>query len=34
MNVGARPSVLKEELVNENSKDEPVCSVEGSSLRT
>ena len=26
MNVGARPSVLKGELVNENSRDEPVCS--------
>ena len=26
MNVGASPSVLKGELVNENSRDEPVCS--------
>ena len=25
MNVGARPSVLKGELVNENYKEEPVC---------
>ena len=25
MNVGARPSVLKGELVNENSRDELVC---------
>ena len=25
VNVGARPSVLKGELVNENSREEPVC---------
>ena len=25
MNVGARPSVLKRELVNESCREEPVC---------
>ena len=25
MNVGARPSVLKGELVNESNREEPVC---------
>ena len=32
MNVGARPSVLKEELVNENSRDEPVCLMHSGGL--